>query len=102
MSIAQPAYQRHRIYAKETSLKRTLFIFRDVIDQHYADQGKYPDTLDELVEKRYIRSIPVDPFTHSANTWITDPPPEEGQGNVFDVHSGSNLVSLGGQPYNKW
>ena len=107
-TMAQPNYERTRIKAKETSLQRSLFIFRDVIDQFYADQGSYPENLDELCNKKYIRAVPKDPFTGSADTWIIIPPEdvEEGgskvEGGVYDIHSGSDKVSLSGVPYNEW
>ncbi len=103
-TIAQPNYERSRIRAKETSLQRSLFIFRDVIDQFYADHGLYPATLNELCDKKYIRDVPKDPFTGSADTWIIIPPEdiEEEGGGVYDVHSGSYKVSLRGEPYNEW
>jgi general secretion pathway protein G len=100
-SIAQPNLQKTVIRAKETSLRRSLFVMRDVIDQHYADQGKYPDSLEDLIEKKYIRAVPHDPFTRSDTTWVIIPPEGE-EGAVFDVHSGSRLVSLEGVPYNEW
>jgi general secretion pathway protein G len=101
-TMAMPNMQRAIIRAKEASLRNTLFVFRDVIDQYYADQGQYPESLDELAEKFYIRGIPKDPFTRSATTWIVIPPSEEAAGNVYDVRSGSNIVSLKGIPYNEW
>jgi len=101
-AIAQPNLQRSIIRAKEASLRQSLFVFRDVIDQHYADHGKYPDTLEELEEKRYIRSIPEDTFTRSTSTWITVPPDDDAKGMVYDVHSGSDLIGLDGTPYNEW
>jgi len=101
-SIAMPNYQKYVIRAKETSLRRTLFIFRDVIDQHYADHGKYPPSLESLVEKKYIRKIPTDPFTNSATTWITIEPEGDDNAGVYDVHSGSYKVSFSGTPYNEW
>ena len=112
-TMAQPNYERTRIKAKETSLQRSLFIFRDVIDQFYADHGLYPENLDELCNKKYIRTVPKDPFTGLADTWIIIPPEDaEGDaeedavddvgGGVYDVHSGSNKVSLKGVPYNEW
>ncbi len=102
VSIAMPGFQRTVIRAKEASLKRTLFIFRDVIDQHYADNGTYPDSLEDLVEKRYIREIPTDPFTRVSSTWVVVPPQGEEKGAVFDLHSGSYKVGLDGVPYNEW
>ncbi|WDN90975.1 general secretion pathway protein G [Desulfosarcina sp. BuS5] len=103
-TIAQPNYERSRIKAKETSLQRSLFIFRDVIDQFYADHGLYPENLNELCDKKYIRAVPKDPFTGSADTWIIIPPEdaEEEGGGIYDVHSGSDKVSLSGVPYNEW
>jgi len=102
VSMAQPNLQRTVIRARENSLRQSLFVMRDVIDQFYADRGKYPDSLDDLVSDRYVRSIPQDPFTKSASTWVVIPPEGDVKGVVFDVHSGSNLVSLEGTPYNEW
>ena len=102
-SISAPNFQRYVIRAKETSLKRTLFVLRDVTDQYYGDHGKYPDSLEQLAEERYLRAVPKDPFTNSATTWIIIPPEGDSEeGGVYDVHSGSYLVSLQGVPYNEW
>ncbi len=101
VSIAQPNFQKAVIRARETSLRRTLFVLRDMIDQYYADHGKYPDSLETLVEEHYIRSVPKDPFTRSNKTWVIVPPEGE-EGQVYDVHSGSDLVGLDGVPYNEW
>ena len=100
-TIAQPNLQRTIIKAKETSLRRDLFVLRDVIDQFYADNGSYPESLEDLVEKHYIRTVPEDPFTKSASTWVIIPP-EGAEGGVYDVHSGSDLISLNNEPYNEW
>jgi general secretion pathway protein G len=101
VTMAQPNLQKTVIRARETSLKRSLFVMRDMIDQYYADHGKYPDSLDDLIQNKYIRAVPDDPFTRSNTTWVTIPPDGE-DGAVFDVHSGSRLVSLAGVPYNEW
>lgn len=101
-SIAQPNLQRTVIRAREASLRQSLFVMRDQIDQFYADKGKYPDALEELVQNHYLRAIPEDPFTKSSSTWVTVPPEGDAKGSIFDVHSGSNLVSLDGKPYNEW
>jgi general secretion pathway protein G len=101
-TIATPNMQRYIVRAREASLRETLFVFRDVIDQHYSDQGKYPGSLQELVKMKYIRSIPIDPITGSSSTWIITPPEGEEKGGVYDVHSGSDRVSLDGEPYNEW
>ena len=102
VTMAQPTFHRSIIRAKETSLRRSLFILRDVIDQYYADHGQYPDQIEDLVEKRYIRKVPEDPFTQSTGTWIEMPPEDDSEGAIYDVHSGSDLVGLDGVPYNEW
>ena len=101
-SIAQPNFQKAIIRARETSLRRSLFVLRDVIDQYYADHGNYPETLESLVDEHYIRSIPEDPFTRSRTSWIVIPPEGTDASGVYDVHSGSDLLALDGTPYNEW
>ncbi len=102
-TMSAPNMQRYVIRAKETSLRRTLFVLRDVIDQYYADYGKYPESLEVLAEDKYIRAIPKDPFTRLISTWIIiSPEGDSEEGAVYDVHSGSHLVSLQGVPYNEW
>jgi general secretion pathway protein G len=106
-SIAVPSYQRSSIRAREAVLQEDLYQMRRAIDAFYTDNAKYPDSLDELVQKKYLRGIPSDPFTHSSETWQTVPPEPtaEGElppGGVFDVHSGSNTIGLNGVPYNEW
>lgn len=101
-TMAMPSFQKSIVRAKETRLKRDLFIMRDMIDQYYADHGAYPDSLEVLAEKKYIRAVPKDPFTLSDTTWIIIPPEgEDIKGGVFDVHSGSDFISLDGVPYNE-
>lgn len=109
-AIAVPNYKWGIIKAKEAVLREDLYNLRNVLDQFYADQGKFPDSLQELVEKKYLRDIPKDPFTGKNDTWVTLPPidlgqvvtEEKGIGNVYDVHSGSNVVGSNNIPYNEW
>jgi general secretion pathway protein G len=101
-SIAVPSFQRSVVRAKEASLRNSLFVMRDVIDQYYADHGQYPPSLEALTEKRYIREIPMDPMTGSTDTWILIPPEGEEIFGIYDIRSGSNKVSLYGTPYNEW
>ena len=75
---------------------------RDTIDQFYADQGRYPNSLEDLETEKYVRQVPIDPFTGQSDTWITIPPEGFAEGNVYDVHSGSDKVGLEGVPYNEW
>ena len=100
-AIAQPQFQKYTVRAREAALRENLFTLREVIDQYYGDKGKYPDELQELVDSRYIRQVPEDPFTKSAETWVTVTP-DTGEGGIFDVHSGSDLIALNGTPYNEW
>ena len=99
-TLAVPSYQGTLLRAREAALRQDLFTMRDVLDQHRADQGKYPPSLQALVDAGYLRAIPNDPFTNLATTWqeITTPV-EEG---VVDVFSGSDLVGTNGVPYNRW
>ncbi|MEX1298306.1 MAG: type II secretion system protein [Desulfotignum sp.] len=101
-SIAVPSFQRSIVRAKEASLRNSLFVMRDVIDQYHADQGQYPMTLEDLAEKHYIREIPVDPMTGSTDTWILIPPEGEEVMGIYDIRSGSDKISLYGTPYNEW
>lgn len=106
-TIAVPSYKRSQIKARETVLLEDLYQMRSAIDAFYADNARYPDTLEELVDSKYLRSIPRDPFTRESDSWETVPPEatEEGElpeGGVYDVRSGSELVGLNGIPYNEW
>ena len=100
MSIAVPAYQSSVIKAREAALLEDLHMMRDAIDKYYSDTGKYPDAISELVEKKYLRAMPIDPFTGSTETW-EEKPPDFGPG-VYDVASGSDLTGRNGVPYNEW
>lgn len=105
-AVAAPNYQWGLIKAKESVLKENLYTFRSTIDQFYADQGKFPDSLSELVEKRYLREIPKDPTT-GKNEWDTKGPtqPTDGtevKGSVFDVKSRSDIKGSNGIPYFDW
>jgi general secretion pathway protein G len=112
-AIAMPALKDMPRRATEAVLKTNLHTMRDVIDQYYGDKGKYPTSLQQLVEAGYIRKIPND-ITKRSDTWELEyeeasednPPPEtesgEGEPGIIDVHSGSPLNSLDGTPYREW
>ncbi|MCX7770085.1 MAG: prepilin-type N-terminal cleavage/methylation domain-containing protein [Proteobacteria bacterium] len=102
LTIAQPTYKNSVKRARETVLKENLFAMRSAIDQYYADNGTYPGSLEDLVQKGYLRSIPRDPITNSNTTWIIVPPPNPEETGVYDVKSGSNEISLSGTPYSDW
>ena len=109
-AIAVPSYHVAVVKAREAVLREDLYNIRNVLDQFYADQGKYPDSLQDLTDRSYLRMIPKDPFTGKNDTWVVLPPINLGQtgtettgiGNVYDVHSGSNLIGTNGIPYNEW
>jgi general secretion pathway protein G len=105
MGIVQ--YHNSVISAKESVLHTDLFRMRDAIDQYYADKGKYPSTIDALVSEGYMRRLPVDPFTGSADTWTTEPaePDPSNPGadpGVYNVKSGAQGTALDGSSYTDW
>jgi general secretion pathway protein G len=105
ITIAQPSLKQSIVRAREAVLKEDLFQMREAIDQYYADNGKYPPALNDLINpqersKSYLREIPKDPFTGAAD-WITVAAEGEDSG-VFDVHSASPLLALDGSAYNSW
>lgn len=99
-TLAVPTYQASVVKAREAALRQDLFTIRDVLDQHRADQGKYPPSLQALVGAGYLRAIPKDPFTNSDATW--QEMTETIEGGIFDVFSGSEFVGTNGIPYNRW
>lgn len=98
--IAVPLYRNSVVKAREAALLENLYKMRDAIDKYYADNAAYPDALTVLPEKKYIRAVPVDPFTGSDGTWIEVN--AEGEPGVYDVRSGSNAIGTNGVPYNEW
>jgi general secretion pathway protein G len=93
--------------AKEATLREDLFRMREAIDQYHADRNRYPATLEALVEDKYIRMVPVDPITNSADTWQTtmaDPEPgnPSAEPGIYNVKSGAEGTGLNGTPYTEW
>lgn len=76
--------------------------FREAIDKYYSDSGKYPDTLDDLVTKKYLRSIPPDPITESNQTWLVVAPEGLAPGKIFNIRSGASGNAMDGRPYAEW
>lgn len=87
LSVVVPDYVGRLKRAEEAVLKENLVLMRDALDKHYADAGQYPRSLNELVVKRYLRTIPPDPFTQSPTTWVAVPPSDPSKGGVYDVRS---------------
>jgi prepilin-type N-terminal cleavage/methylation domain-containing protein len=99
MSIALPRYLGSLDKSREVALKENLQIMRVTLDKFYADKGRYPVTLEELVEQRYLRSVPVDPITDSSQTWVLIPPKEKDLKGIFDIKSGAPGNDQGGIQY---
>ena len=102
LSIAVPRYFRTLERARETVLKQDLSILREAIDKHYADLNEYPDTLPALVEKRYVRSVPIDPFTKLADTWTLIPSDDPDHAGIRDIHSGAAETAADGTTVATW
>ena len=102
VSIAAPNYIGRAARAEEAVLHEDLRIMREAIDKHYADAGRYPDSLQELVTKRYLRALPKDPMTRSDSTWIVVPPQDPQLGRVYDLKSGAPGNGIDGTPYAQW
>ena len=105
--IGMSTYSTSVRRAKEAVLLEDLFRFKDAIDQYNADKGTYPPDLASLVTEGYMRQIPKDPFTESADTWQTvmsepDPNNPTAEPGIYDVKSGSEAISLDGTKYNEW
>lgn len=107
-SIVVPTYQIATVRAREAVLKDDLYTLRKLIDQYTVDKQEPPQSLDDLVEAKYLRGgVPVDPFTGSNQTWQVDVEevpigPQQSMSGIVDVHSGSDEVSLDGTPYSSW
>jgi general secretion pathway protein G len=100
-------YRNSVVASKEAVLHTDLFRMRDAIDQYYADKGKYPSSLDSLVSEGYLRKLPEDPITKSAETWTTvpaepDPNNPSAEPGVYDVKSGAQGTGLDGSNYVDW
>jgi len=87
LTLTLPRYFKTIDNTKETVLIENLRATRDALDKFYGDNGRYPDTLDELVTRRYLRGLPVDPVAESAVAWVIVPPPPDYKGKVYDIKS---------------
>jgi general secretion pathway protein G len=107
VAIAVPLYQKSILRTKESVLKSNLFTLRTVIDEYTFDKGKAPQALQDLVTDGYLRQVPVDPITGTADSWkliIEDvlTATNSTEPGIFDVRSGSDQKSLEGTPYAEW
>jgi len=102
LAIAVPRYFSSLEKSRETILRQDLSVMRDALDKYDADKGHYPETLEGLVTDRYLRALPVDPYTRKADTWVvtqSDNPDEPG---IKDVHSGFDGTAPNGTAYATW
>ena len=111
LTVAAPRYWRSVDDAREAALKSSLAQMREAIDRFYADRGSYPADLPDLVDKRYLRSVPIDPITDSNQTWQTISAPASPAGSkeasdeitgIYDVRSGAEGTSRSGEAYANW
>jgi general secretion pathway protein G len=107
MAIAVPSYIGAIKAAKESVLKEDLHVIRNAIDSYTVDKQKAPQSLQDLVEAGYLKVIPVDPMTRSAETWVTEQSDsmrsiDQTEPGIDDVHSGGQEAGSDGQPYSTW
>ena len=105
--IAVPSFTAAIKHAREAVLKEDLHVLRAAIDSYTMDKQKAPQSLDDLVQEGYLKTIPEDPMTHTNSSWVTDTSDsrfsvDETDPGVNDVHSGSDEAGSDGQPYNTW
>jgi general secretion pathway protein G len=102
LAIAVPRYFRALAHARETVLREDLTILREAIDKYYADLNEYPDTLTALVDKHYVRSVPVDPFTKVSDSWTLIQSEDPDHAGIRDLHSGAADAASDGTPLASW
>lgn len=102
MTLAAPRYFTSLESSKETALQHSLMVMREALDRYYGDTGRYPDSLEQLVEQRYLRHLPLDPITERRDLWRVLPPPDGAEGAVGDVHSSAEGQAKDGSRYAEW
>lgn len=102
LTIALPKYFHSVERSKENVLKSDLSIMREAIDKFYGDRGRYPESLDELVERRYLKAVPIDPITEKNDTWVLQLPEPNNPNSIMDVRSGSDKQAIDGSNFASW
>jgi general secretion pathway protein G len=102
LTIAVPRYFHTLDRSRETVLRQDLSVLREAIDKHFGDYGQYPDSMSALVERRYIRAVPMDPFTRSADGWQMVVSEDADHPGIRDVHSAAEGKGSDGLPYREW
>jgi len=106
-TLAIPSFVVAVKHAREAVLKEDLQTMRAAIDSYTMDKQKAPQSLDDLIQDGYLKSVPEDPMTHSKDTWVTDSSDamyslDQTEPGINDVHSGSEATDSDGQPYSSW
>lgn len=99
LSVAMPRYFHSVERSKETILRANLVQVRDALDKYFGDHGRYPDSLEQLVQRKYLRALPIDPVTDSSSTWSVVAPERADLGAVYDVRSGATGETRDGTAY---
>ncbi|MDU9392062.1 type II secretion system protein [Pseudomonas japonica] len=102
MTIAMPRYFNSLDASRETTLRQSLSAMREALDHYYGDTGHYPESLEQLVEQRYLRNPPIDPITERKDSWVLVAPPEGVAGGVADIKSGASGRARDGSLYAEW
>jgi general secretion pathway protein G len=102
LSLAMPRYLPRIDAAKEAVLAENLRAVRDTLAHFHGDTGRYPESLQELVDKKYLAALPIDPVTERSDTWLVKAPDDGALGAVFDIHSGAPGTDREGRPYAQW
>ena len=107
LAVAVPSYISAIRSAREAALRQDLHTMRDAIEQYTEDKQAAPQSLDDLVQAGYLRNLPIDPMTHSSDTWVPDSSDslssiDQSTPGITDVHSGSDQVGSDGTAYSEW
>lgn len=102
MTIAMPRYFQSLETSREATLRQSLAVMREALDHYYGDTGHYPESLEQLVEQRYLRNAPLDPITERRDSWKVLAPPEGVSGSVADIKSGATGRARDGSLYAEW
>jgi len=102
LTIVVPKYFDSVEKSREAVLRQNLALTREALDKFYGDNNKYPDSLEDLVSKKYLRSLPADPFTGNATAWLLVPPASSEKGGIFDIKSGAPGNARDGSEYKDW
>lgn len=102
MTIAMPRYFQSLETSREATLRQSLAVMREALDHYYGDTGHYPESLEQLVEQRYLRNAPLDPITERRDLWQVVAPPEGVSGSVADIKSGATGRARDGSLYAEW